>query len=321
MQGGARAKSTPRNVCSKFAEVHLHLVVDCVAVMRLVGVQIENRDAVCVGDVQWNLDRAAAQIRSHTSDLPTLYVLSELFTIGYARASFDALDALAETVESSVSVRHFQIVCAELDAKTTTGRNMISFGMPRREAATSSRAIFICNVVVGASRIEYYDKLHMANHGVCAEPQWFVRGKTGVKVFDFGDGTVVGISICYDARFPLMWTRLARLGAHVIIAPCAWPRDSGFDSWHHTIISRATETQCFVMSVNRAGSFFGASILVGPWYETSRRRLLTRDDQVPEPVVLGVSEGALVLDRVDLKYIDDIRHAVSLREDELNVVY
>lgn len=219
----------------------------------------------------------------------------------------------------------------------------------------------ISNVVVGADGIvSIYDKLHMANHGECAEPRWFTPGDSRVALFTI-DGVNFGVAICYDARFPLFWRRMAELGAHVILAPVAWPRDSGqrllrresatstgspsannagFDSWHPTIIARAVENQLYVVSVSRAGHHFGNrfkrrsnesmfyphhliiivvvvfesthSIVVGPWVEAPSRRLLTRDDGVPEPRLLGVDEGELSFD-VDLDYIKHIRTEVALR--------
>lgn len=95
-----------------------------------------------------------------------------------------------------------------------------------------------------------------------------------------GDGAVlaetpwgpVGMSICYDLRFPELFRRYALAGARLMLVPAEWPHPRR-EHWRTLLRARAIENQCFVAACNRVGatgnnSFFGASAIIDPWGET-----------------------------------------------------
>ena len=83
---------------------------------------------------------------------------------------------------------------------------------------------------------------------------------------------LIGLSICYDLRFPELYRALARKGAQIILVPSAWPL-SRKTHWKVLLQARAIENQVFVIGVNRVGQsskgfqFAGSSLIVDPWGE------------------------------------------------------
>ena len=85
------------------------------------------------------------------------------------------------------------------------------------------------------------------------------------------DGIKVGMSICYDLRFPELYRRLAISGAQVLLVPAAFTAHTGRDHWEVLLRARAIENQCYVVAAGQSGdhepgrSCYGRSMVVDPW--------------------------------------------------------
>ena len=83
----------------------------------------------------------------------------------------------------------------------------------------------------------------------------------------------LGLSICYDLRFPQLYRALAIAGAEFIAVPAAFTRQTGEAHWHVLIRARAIETGAFVLAATQGGlhengrATFGHSLIVSPWGE------------------------------------------------------
>jgi predicted amidohydrolase len=83
----------------------------------------------------------------------------------------------------------------------------------------------------------------------------------------------IGLSICYDLRFPWLYQRLVEKGAEILTIPSAFTRETGKDHWHPLLRARATECQSFVLAPAQEGKHddrgirnsFGHSLIVDPW--------------------------------------------------------
>jgi predicted amidohydrolase len=119
-----------------------------------------------------------------------------------------------------------------------------------------------------------YRKLHMFDvevEGIVyAESE---REQPGDEVVcsELTDGTGLGMSICYDVRFPELYQALAARGAQVIAVPAAFTLPTTRDHWELLLRARAIETQSFVIGANQIGSHPGGyrsggrSMIVDPW--------------------------------------------------------
>ena len=108
----------------------------------------------------------------------------------------------------------------------------------------------------------------------------------------------IGMSICYDLRFPELYRRLAFAGARILMIPSAFTFPTGEAHWETLIRARAIENQCYVIAPAQFGpnvhgfSDYGNSMIVDPW-----GRVLAR---------AGDQEGA-VLAPIDMDYLERVR--------------
>ena len=119
-----------------------------------------------------------------------------------------------------------------------------------------------------------YDKIHMfdvdlANGESYRESNNYRPGELGV-VTDLPWGRL-GVTICYDLRFPALYRALAEAGATMLAIPSAFTKQTGEAHWHVLMRARAIENGCFVLAAAQGGqhengrSTFGHSLIVDPW--------------------------------------------------------
>ena len=119
-----------------------------------------------------------------------------------------------------------------------------------------------------------YDKIHMFDVDLAGgesyrESRNYRAGDIGV-VADLPWGRL-GLSICYDLRFPALYRALAEASACFLAVPSAFTRQTGEAHWHILLRARAIENGCFVFAAAQAGKHengretFGHSLIVDPW--------------------------------------------------------
>tara|TARA_B100001250_G_scaffold361632_1_gene339804 strand:- start:17 stop:847 length:831 start_codon:yes stop_codon:yes gene_type:complete len=121
-----------------------------------------------------------------------------------------------------------------------------------------------------------YDKIHMFDVNICKgesykESKIFTKGKKIVTAkLPWGR---IGMSICYDLRFPALYRELCSRGANMISIPAAFTRPTGKSHWHTLIKARAIENFSFVFAPAQCGinsstrKTYGHSMIVSPWGE------------------------------------------------------
>ena len=119
-----------------------------------------------------------------------------------------------------------------------------------------------------------YDKLHMFDANLpngerYEESKSYQAGEQAVLAcLPFAN---LGLSICYDLRFPNLYQDLARAGANILAIPSAFTKTTGTAHWHTLIKARAIETGCFVLAPAQTGKHtggretYGHSLIVNPW--------------------------------------------------------
>ncbi|HEY9855851.1 MAG TPA: carbon-nitrogen hydrolase family protein [Stenomitos sp.] len=90
-------------------------------------------------------------------------------------------------------------------------------------------------------------------------------------VADLGDLGILGLSICYDVRFPEHYRALVDMGADVLAVPAAFLTVTGKDHWHVLLRARAIENTCYVMAPAQGGRHnsrresYGHALMIDPW--------------------------------------------------------
>ena len=128
--------------------------------------------------------------------------------------------------------------------------------------------------------IAQYDKIHMFDVTLSETEQY--RESDGYRAGDhavIADTTFgkIGMTICYDIRFPHLYRGLAKSGALILLIPAAFAQPTGRAHWEVLLRARAIETGCFVISAAQTGEHqttqgrprktYGHSMIVSPWGE------------------------------------------------------
>jgi deaminated glutathione amidase len=181
----------------------------------------------------------------------------------------DRLLEAAETEETSVPLARFRALAAELGIFLHIGSLAIKLDQTR----IANRSYLIEPDGGVAAR---YDKLHLFDVDLAGGESYResqnVRPGTGAVLADLPFGRL-GLSICYDLRFPQLYRALAIAGAEFIAVPAAFTRQTGEAHWHVLIRARAIETGAFVLAATQGGlhengrATFGHSLIVSPWGE------------------------------------------------------
>lgn len=119
-----------------------------------------------------------------------------------------------------------------------------------------------------------YDKIHMFDVDLAGgesyrESRNYRPGELAVLA-DLPWGRL-GLTVCYDLRFPALYRALAEAGATMLAIPSAFTKQTGEAHWHVLVRSRAIENGCFVFAAAQGGSHengrdtFGHSLIVDPW--------------------------------------------------------
>lgn len=146
-----------------------------------------------------------------------------------------------------------------------------------------------------------YDKIHMfdvdlANGESYRESNSYRPGELAV-VSDLPWGRL-GLSICYDLRFPNLYRALAEAGASFLTVPSAFTRQTGEAHWQTLLRARAIENGCFVLAAAQGGAHkngretFGHSLIVDPW-----GRVLAEGNTEPGVIVAEIDPAAVAAAR------------------------
>ena len=149
-----------------------------------------------------------------------------------------------------------------------------------------------------------YDKIHMfdvalengESHHESAAYQ------AGDKlVVTKADGVSLGLSICYDLRFPALYRRLAEAQAQVIFVPSAFTKQTGAAHWHILLRALGIETGCFIVAPAQIGvhengrETYGHSLIIDPWGKI---------------IAEAASEDKVIVAALDMTLVDKARRQI-----------
>ena len=187
-----------------------------------------------------------------------------------------ARDAVLTTQDRDEVVGNLRALAAELGVWLLIGSAIVRSGHEGDDRA-ANRALLIDDA---GAVVATYDKLHVYDVDLPTGERW--RESASVRP---GDGAVVaetpwgglGLTICYDIRFPQLHRALAKAGAVMIAVPAAFTVPTGEAHWETLLRARAIETGCYILAPAQAGLHedgrctWGRSTVVAPWGEVVAR--------------------------------------------------
>jgi predicted amidohydrolase len=230
--------------------------------LRVAAVQMSAQD-----DVGENLAECRRLVGAARSLGATLVVLPENF------AYFGPEDGRRELAEPlGDTSRPIQGALSEI--ARTNAVTLVAGGMPER-SHDPARPFNTCVVFDPQGvRVAAYRKIHLFDVDLpdgtkLRESASTAAGEEAVVVAV--DGFSIGLSICYDLRFPELYRQLSRKGADIIVVPAAFTLHTGKDHWQVLLRARAIESQTWVVAAAQWGKHprgrvtYGHSMVIDPW--------------------------------------------------------
>jgi predicted amidohydrolase len=218
-------------------------------------------------DVAQNLERVATLVAEAAGRGAKLVLLPENFA--FLGGTEDDRRAIAEAIPSGpIGARLAEIARAN-------GVWLLGGGMAER-SSDPDRPYNTCAVFDPEGRLAArYRKIHLFDVDLAERPyresSASSAGAEPVTISAAGIG--VGLSICYDLRFPELYRALTAAGAELLVVPAAFTVTTGKDHWHVLLRARAIEAQAYVIAAAQWGKHpggrvtFGKSCIVDPWGE------------------------------------------------------
>ncbi len=256
--------------------------------MRLAAIQMRSGR-----DREANLQRAAQWLREAAAQGASLALLPENFAL---MAEDDDMRLRQAEDERDSSVRAF--LCAQarwLHMAIIGGSTLLRASAPDKVRNS-------CMVVdADGCCVAVYDKMHLFDvrleHADYHESAIVMPGAAPVQAEL--DGLRIGLSICYDLRFPELYRHYAAQGCNLLSVPAAFTVPTGRAHWETLLRARAIENQCYLLAAGQCGEqpdgrhCWGHSMIVDPWGEV----LASRADD----------EGVVLAD-ISLQRLADVRN-------------
>lgn len=249
-----------------------------------------------------NIDISSALIREAHGKGAQFITMPEVVNLCQRRSELAV--AAAQFQEDEPALAAYRKLAEELGVWLLAGSLAVKLRDDKR-LANRSFLIDATGAIVAT-----YDKIHMFDVNL-ANGETFRESKT----YKPGDRAVVaptpwgtlGMTICYDVRFPYLYRSLAHAGAKMLAIPSAFTRRTGQAHWHILMQARAIETGCFVIAAAQSGDnedgrkSYGHSVIIGPWGEV---------------IVDGGEEPGVITAELDFAEVDKARSMIpSLTHD------
>jgi predicted amidohydrolase len=253
---------------------------------------------ISVSDVSENLEQAERLVAEAAARGARLIVLPENFAV----MSKNEHDKRQVAEDDGVgSIQDFLVASAKQHGIWLVGGTVpIISGCPRK-----IRNVCLVYSPLG-ERIARYDKIHLFGFDNGLERyDESATVEAGDKVVTFvAEGRRVGLSVCYDLRFPELFRAMGEVD--LIVLPTAFTYPTGLAHWEVLLRARAIENQCYLIAAAQGGHHpsgrrtYGDSMIVDPWGE-----VLARRSEGPGVVIAEISSHHLQLIRLRLPALKD----------------
>ena len=229
--------------------------------------------------------------------------------------SYDVAETLdiGSPLDASPTIKKYQKLARDLSVGLSLG------GFP--ELSTEKGKVFNSHIIIAPDGhiSSIYRKIHLFDYksGNLMESSFTTAGDD--LVVDTCMGSNIGLSTCYDVRFPEMYTSLRSLGADILLVPAAFTVATGRAHWEVLLRARAIENQCFVLASAQIGQHndkrasFGGSMIIDPW-----GKVLARCADCDNKVQINDSDifdsGVFALADLDFYDLTEIRKTMPVKK-------
>ena len=192
-----------------------------------------------------------------------------------------------------------------------------SMPMPDKQGRLANRSYYFR---ADGNNAGCYDKIHMFDVQLAGGETWressaYQPGEEPVSIYDTPIGEL-GLTICYDLRFPALFDWLGRVPCDAIAVPAAFTKPTGEAHWHVLLRARAIEAQAFVIAAAQVGKHedgretYGHSLVVDPWGEV----LLDMGGEEPDLGFCDIDRGRIAEVRAQIPSLANRREITKYSE-------
>lgn len=215
--------------------------------LKILAIQMSS----IIGDKWENFVKIADLIEKNFKKGTDLIILPEVWNVGWKPSEFE--DA-AEDIEDSETVEFLSELAQRYNVNIIGGSFINKRKMENDNSSllTPHSSLFNTCPVINrdGELIATYDKMHLFSYYGCDEGKYITKGSNPVMV-DI-EGIKIGLSICYDIRFPEIYRAYRKAGADLLINMAAWPKSRAIH-WESLSKARSIENQCFMVALTQSG--------------------------------------------------------------------
>lgn len=268
---------------------------------------------VSSADVEANLEAAARLVEAAADIGATLVLLPEVFAVleGGPMSQYGEIEG-----DKEAQIQGFLAALARQHNVILVAGTIPLISRPRKPDSDGDSLIQDGRVRAAClvydsqgDQIARYDKIHLFDVTVNDQQSQYSESRS----YEAGDEIVsvdtpaghLGLSVCYDMRFPELYRELFRRGAEIVTVPAAFTKVTGEAHWEAILRARAIENQCYIIAAGQGGKHsearetWGHSMIIDPW------------GKVLSQVASG--EGMAVAE-IDLDYLREIRQRMPIKE-------
>ena len=227
---------------------------------KLAAVQMNSQP-----DLDHNLEKAHGFIKEAAAQGAALISLPENFAfLGHLESRLEESERIAVQTEKFLA-----------EAARQYGVYLLGGSYP---VLAASGKVYNRSTLIGpdGSTLAAYDKIHLFDVDLeggesYRESDYVQPGENGPVVYESDDLGAIGLSVCYDLRFPELYRVLSKNGAEMLTMPSAFTKTTGKVHWHPLLKARAIENTCYVLAPAQTGihgknrKTYGHSLIIDPW--------------------------------------------------------
>lgn len=215
------------------------------------------QNSAIIGNKKATFDNLQTILEPYRGKRIDFIILPEVWSIGWYCQNFAKE---AEILESSPSIDVLK------DIAITYKTNVIGGSIILKK---DNKYTNTCPVISRKGKIvTTYDKMHLFSHKGSEENKYITTGSE-LKILNY-NGLKIGLTICYDIRFPEIYREYSKHGVQIFVNMAAWSNKKP-EHWEIMHRARAIENQCYMLTVDQTGKItdkeynLGNSMIINPW--------------------------------------------------------
>ncbi len=250
------------------------------------------QNSAIIGNKKATFRNVESLLENYENEKFDLIVFPEVWSGGWCCKNFDKD---SESIENSETIDFLKSVALDFEATVIGGTFIQKCG----EILKNTCPIITKNGKLAAT----YNKVHLFSHKGSEENKYITNGDE-LKIIDI-NGVKIGITICYDIRFPEVYRKYSKEEVKVFVNTAAWSSKK-LEHWNIMHRARAIENQCFMLVADQTGKIteneynLGHSMIINPWGDI---------------VECIEGEEGCISAKIDIREVDDLRKNFPLISD------